>query len=156
LIRPYASSRAPWGGVRFFASPGSRPGLESIPVRAVLLIDDDADGRDAVAFVLEARGYRVAAAADGRSGIALARESRPDVVVLDMSLPGLDGWETTRRLRADPATRGAFIIALTGHATGEARQRALDAGVDGYLVKPCAPEDVIAEIERLEAQGPRS
>lgn len=118
-------------------------------MRVVLLIDDDVDARDALALAMEGRGYRVLAAADGPGGLSVARESRPEVVVLDMGLPGFDGWETTRRLRADAATRDACIVALTGHSTGEAWQRALDAGVDGYLVKPCPPDEVMAEIERL-------
>jgi len=125
-------------------------------MRSVLLIDDDSDGRDAHAFVLEARGYRVHTAPDGRLGLAAAREHRPEVVVLDLSLPGVDGWETTRRLRADPETRAAWIVALTGHTTGEAWQRALDAGVDGYLIKPATPEELMAEIDRLAARGPRA
>ena len=115
----------------------------------VLLIDDAQDSRDAFQFVLEARGYRTLTAGDGPAGLAVAREARPDLVIIDMGLPGMDGWETTRRLRADPVTRGAAIVAVTGHATGEARQRAIDAGVNAYLVKPCAPEDVIAELQRL-------
>jgi CheY-like chemotaxis protein len=122
---------------------------EGIRLDLVLLIDDAPDARDALFVFLSSSGCRTLVAGDGASGLALAREARPDVVVLDMTLPGIDGWEATRRLRADPRTRGACIIALTGHATGEARQRALDAGVDGYLVKPCRPEDVIAEIRRL-------
>lgn len=115
----------------------------------VLFIDDDEDGREAYTHFLAARGFRVLTAATGIDGLAVAREASPDVIVLDLTLPEMDGWEITRRLRADPATRAACIIALTGHATGEAWQRALDAGVEGYLTKPCPPEDVIAEIERL-------
>ena len=123
-------------------------------MRVVLVIDDSADGRDACAYMLAAAGFRSLTAADAGEGLAAAREAKPDVIVLDMGLPGVDGWELTRRLRAEPAPRGACIIALTGHATGEAGQRALDAGVDGYLVKPCPPEDLIAEIERLRPATP--
>jgi DNA-binding response OmpR family regulator len=115
----------------------------------VLLIDDAADSRDAFEVFLGTCGFRVVTADDGAAGLALAREARPDVVIVDMGLPGMDGWETTRRLRADPVTRGACILAVTGHATGEARQRALDAGADDYFVKPCAPDDVVAAIRRL-------
>ena len=118
-------------------------------MKLVLVIDDAADSRDALELFLSSSGYRTLAASDGASGLALARDAGPDVVVLDMSLPGIDGWETARRLRGDPATLGACIVAVTGHATGEARQRAIDAGVDEYLVKPCAPEDIVAEIRRL-------
>ena len=123
---------------------------------SVLLIDDDADSRGAFAFVLQARGYQVQEADDGPAGLAAAREAGPEFVVLDLSLPGLDGWETTRRLRADPKTGAVWIIALTGHTTGEAWQRARDAGVDGYLIKPASPEELIAEIDRLAAGGPRA
>jgi two-component system, sensor histidine kinase len=124
-------------------------------MRSVLLIDDDADGRAALAFVLQARGDRVLEAEDGLAGLALARQHRPDVIVLDLGLPGLDGWETTRRLRADPGTASACIVALTGHTTGEAWQRAKDAGVDVYLLKPCSPGELIAELDRLAAPGTR-
>ena len=121
-------------------------------MKLVLLIDDAADSRDAFEVFLSTCGYRTLTADDGASGIALAREARPDVVMIDMGLPGMDGWEATRRLRADAATKGACIIAVTGHATGEARQRALDAGADEYFVKPCAPDDVVAAIRRLRPE----
>lgn len=112
----------------------------------VLIIDDTADTRDLYLHYLAAHGIEVMSAVDGPSGLDAARLSHPDVIVLDMSLPRLDGWEVARRLKADVATRDIGLIAVTGHATGEARQRALDAGIDEYLVKPCAPEDVLAAI----------
>jgi CheY-like chemotaxis protein len=112
----------------------------------VLVIDDTADSRDLYEHYLAAHGLDVLGAADGPTGLQAARVKHPDVIVLDMGLPRVDGWEVARRLKADAATRDIRLIAVTGHDTGEARQRALDAGVDEYLVKPCPPEDVLAAI----------
>ena len=115
----------------------------------ILIIDDVEDNRDLYEHFFKFKGYQVLTASDSAAGLALAREKRPDVIVLDLGLPVMDGWQVARHLRADPATRDLCVIALTGHATGEARQRALDAGVDSYLVKPCNPDDLLAEIDRL-------
>ena len=117
--------------------------------RVVLVVDDDADNREPYVLFLAGAGFRVLTAGTGPEALEIARAERPDVVVLDLTLPGMDGWELARRLRAEPATRAACLVALTGHTTGEAWQRALDAGVNGYLLKPCPPEEVVAEIEKL-------
>jgi len=119
----------------------------------VLVIDDTADNRDLYQAYLSAHGLDVITAADGPSGIQAARTAHPDVIVLDLGLPGVDGWEVARRLTADASTRDICLIAVTGHGTGEARQRALDAGVDEYLVKPCPPEDVLAAIVHWRPDG---
>ena len=119
----------------------------------VLVIDDTPDNRDLYMQFLAAHGLDVIGAADGPAGIEAARAAHPDVIVLDMRLPRVDGWEVARRLKADEATRGIGLIAVTGHGTGEARQRALDAGIDDYLVKPCAPEDVLAAIVNWRRDG---
>jgi two-component system, sensor histidine kinase len=112
----------------------------------VLVIDDTPDNRDLYEAYLSSRGLDVLGAADGPSGLQAARTAHPDVIVLDLGLPRVDGWEVARRLKADESTRDICLIAVTGHATGEARQRALDAGIDEYLVKPCPPDDVLAAI----------
>jgi two-component system, cell cycle response regulator DivK len=115
----------------------------------VLLIDDNDDNREVYAQYLQFHGWRVAMAADGLDGLTQAAGLKPDVVVLDLSLPKLDGWEVARRLRADPVTREIRVLALTGHTLDASRQRALEAGVDEYLVKPCLPETLLAGIQRL-------
>ena len=115
----------------------------------VLVIDQTPDSRELYEHYLAARGLDVITATDGPAGLEAARTARPDVIVLDLGLPRIDGWEVARRLKADEATRGIGLIAVTGHGTGEARQRALDAGIDDYLVKPCPPEDVLAAIVQL-------
>lgn len=119
----------------------------------VLIIDDTADSRDLFRYYLSAHGLVVLAEADGLKGIEAARASHPDVIVLDLGLPRVDGWEVARRLKADATTCDICLIAVTGHATGEARQRALDAGVDDYLVKPCSPDDLLAAIVHWRPQA---
>ena len=119
----------------------------------ILVVDDVEDNRLLYSQYFGVLGFRVLTANDGPGGIATARADRPDVILLDLGLPGLDGWEVARRLRAESATREITIVALTGHATGEARQRALDAGVDSYLMKPCEPEEVLAEVRKQLAGG---
>ena len=114
----------------------------------ILVIDDAEDTRDVYAQFLQHVGLRSVTAADGEDGLEKARALRPDLIVLDLGLPKLDGWEVTRRLKSDPTTRAIPIIAVTGHAQAEQRQRALDAGVAEYCVKPCTPADLVAMIER--------
>ena len=112
----------------------------------ILVIDDLEDARTVYAEFFGLMGFEVVTAGDGSTALARARERKPHVVLLDLGLPVMDGWEVARRLRADPATARTAIVALTGHLTGEARQRAFDAGVNAYLTKPCRPEEVLAEI----------
>lgn len=108
----------------------------------VLVVDDFEAGRELCAEYLAFRGYEVATAADGAEGLARAKELLPDAILMDLSLPEVDGWEATRRLRADPATRGIKIIALTAHALEQERARALDAGCDEVVTKPVVPRDL--------------
>ena len=102
----------------------------------VLLIEDNADGRDMMAMMLEAQQYVVATAVDGYDGLRQAAQALPDVALVDIGLPGIDGYEVARRLRADPATSGVRLIALTGYGQDSDRERAIDAGFDAHLVKP--------------------
>jgi len=98
---------------------------------------------------LSSRGFHVEAAADGRRALAIARDSQPDLIVMDLSLPHLDGWEATRRLKHDSSTRHIPVIACTAHVLHAAIERALDAGCEAYVVKPCLPKDLVTEIGRV-------
>jgi two-component system cell cycle response regulator DivK len=108
----------------------------------ILLVEDNEMNRDMLTRRLRKRGYEVLIATTGLEGLEMARAERPDLVLMDMSLPELDGWEVTRRLRADPETRTLRIIALTAHAMEGDRQRTIAAGCDEYETKP-------VDIERL-------
>ena len=119
------------------------------PSATVLLAEDDADNRVIYGTLLRHVGYRVLESADGEGALALAREERPDLVLMDVTLPGLDGLEVTRRLKADPATRAIVVVALTAHAMGDSEAHCRAAGCDGYLAKPIAPREVAAEVGRL-------
>ena len=102
----------------------------------ILLVEDNEMNRDMLSRRLLRRGYEVILALDGQSGIALAQSETPDLILMDMSLPVLDGWEATRRLKADTATQAIPVIALTAHAMSSDRDKALEAGCDDYDTKP--------------------
>ncbi len=102
----------------------------------ILLVEDNEMNLDMLSRRLERRKFEVLAAEDGQAGIEMAAAEQPDVILMDMSLPVIDGWEATRRLKADPATAGIPIIALTAHAMAEDRKKALAAGCDDYDTKP--------------------
>jgi CheY-like chemotaxis protein len=122
------------------------PPSDSAPL--VLVIDDVEDNRDVYTQFLSHQGWRVATAVDGEDGLAKAESLRPSVIILDLGLPKMDGWEVAQRLKNTPATSAIPIVALTGHVTRESRQRALTAGVDEFCTKPCLPPDLIATIRR--------
>jgi CheY-like chemotaxis protein len=105
-----------------------------------LIVEDNEDGREMMAMLLDSFGTRVLQAADGAAGLEAARVHLPDIALVDIGLPGMDGYEVARRLRADPATRGMRLVALTGYGLLEDQQRALQAGFDLHLVKPVPPE----------------
>ena len=115
----------------------------------VLLVDDYPDNRDIYVQFLTYSGLRVEEAENGHQALDKAFELRPDVIVMDLSLPGLDGWEATRRLKADDRTRGIPIIALTGHALAGHSKGAMDAGCDAFITKPCLPERLMEEIKSM-------
>src|SRR5271169_4168390 len=102
----------------------------------ILLVEDNEMNRDMLSRRLSRRGFEVLLAQDGLEGLRVAREERPDVILLDMDLPVLDGWEAARRLKADETMRGIPIVALTAHAMSGDRERALEAGCDDYETKP--------------------
>jgi len=119
----------------------------------VLVVDDFEDNREMFAEYLELCGFQVVQAASGRAALDCAFHRAPDVVLMDLSLPELDGWEATRRLKADPRTRHVPVIALTGHALADHAREAKEAGCDAFLTKPCPPEVLVAEVRLQLARG---
>ena len=145
--------------------PGVSPdGVASPPPRAagepplVLIVDDYDDNREMYSSYLEFAGLRVAEAVNGREALSKTNELMPDLIVMDLSLPGIDGWQATRTIKQDPQTRHVLILALTGHALEGASEGAKKAGCDGFLTKPCLPEDLCTEIQRMlgAAANPRT
>jgi CheY-like chemotaxis protein len=119
----------------------------------VLVVDDNDDTRAMYAALLSSAGFRVRLAASGEEAMAAA-DDRPGVIVMDLAMPGLNGWEATRRLKTGARTSGIPIIVLTAHALDHYREVAVAAGADAFLSKPCAIEDLVAEIRRvLAARG---
>jgi len=119
------------------------------PRGSILVVEDNGDLRLSYRTILELAGWSVVEAADGREALSLAQEHRPDVAIVDISIPGLDGWQTTRLLKAARETSGIAVIAVTGHALDEDGERARNAGCDAYLVKPVEPRVLLDEVERL-------
>ncbi len=123
----------------------------------ILIVDDFDDNRQMYAEYLKYCGFEVVEASDGAEAIAKATEVLPDVVVMDLSLPVLDGWQATRQLKRDHRTRHIPVVALTGHALEGHSQDARDAGCDAFLAKPCLPEKLLETIQRmLLAAGERA
>ena len=117
--------------------------------KLVLLVDDFADGREMYAEYLSYRGFDVEVAVNGAEAVDKARAKNPDVILMDLSLPLIDGWTATKLLKADARTQNIPVIALTGHVLDDSDERARAAGCDGYLPKPCLPPDVEKGIRRL-------
>jgi two-component system, cell cycle response regulator DivK len=115
----------------------------------VLLVEDNEMNRDMLSRRLIRRGFQVVFAMDGQHGIDLAHSERPDIILMDMSLPVIDGWEATRRLKADDTTRSVPVIGLTAHAMSGDREKAIEAGCDDYDTKPVELDRLIGKIERL-------
>jgi CheY-like chemotaxis protein len=113
----------------------------------ILVVEDNEWSRDLLARWLLRRGYHVLLAVDGREGISKAKYLSPDLVIMDLSLPEIDGWEATRRLKADPSTREIPIVALTAHAMASDRQKAMSAGCDDYHTKPVDFDSLLRSIE---------
>ena len=116
---------------------------------SILLVEDDAETRLAYRTLLEHAGWSVHEAGDGEQALRMFNGSLPSVAVIDISIPGIDGWEMTRRLKLDERTRGVPVLLVTGHSLDEDRRRARDLGCAGYLVKPVSPLQLIEEVERL-------
>ena len=115
----------------------------------VLLVEDNEMNRDMLSRRLVRRGYQVVFAVDGQQSIDMARSEMPDIILMDLSLPVIDGWEATRRIKSDQATRAVPVIGLTAHAMNTDRERALEAGCDDYDTKPVELDRLIGNIERL-------
>ena len=115
----------------------------------ILLVEDNEMNRDMLARRLQKRGYEVLLAIDGLLAVEMTQKEKPDQVLMDMSLPGLDGWEASRRLKADAATAGIPIIALTAHAMAEDREKALAAGCNEFETKPVDLTSLLAKMETL-------
>ena len=120
----------------------------------ILLVEDNEMNRDMLSRRLRRRGYEVIAAGDGQEGIAMARVGQVDLILMDMSLPVLDGWDATQQVKADAATKGIPIIALTAHAMESDRQKALEAGCDDFDTKPVELARLLGKIEELLKKFP--
>ena len=115
----------------------------------ILVVDDYQDAREMYAEYLQFSGFRVAEARNGNEAVDQAFALRPDLILMDLSLPGKDGWEATRELKADERTRHIPIVALTGHALAGASDGAKKAGCDSFVTKPCLPDDLVVEVRRM-------
>ena len=115
----------------------------------LLIVEDNQDNRDALSRRLERRGFSVLIAVDGRAGAEAARAEHPDLILMDMNMPGIDGWEATRLVKSDPATADIPVIALTAHALAGDRGRALEAGCADYHTKPVDLAKLLAQIEEI-------
>jgi CheY-like chemotaxis protein len=121
-------------------------------VKKILVIEDNEMNRDMLCRRLSRKGYSVLTASDGMQGIDVARSDSPDVIIMDLSLPRIDGWEACRRLKADRSTNGIPIIALTAHAMSTDRDKALAAGCDDFDTKPVDFTRLVEKIERASAR----
>jgi len=115
----------------------------------ILLVEDNAMNRDMLSRRLVRKGYEVAIAVDGQQGIDMARSETPDLILMDMSLPVVDGWEATRRLKSAPETQSIPVIALTAHAMAGDREKAVEAGCNDYDIKPIELPRLLGKIEAL-------
>lgn len=117
--------------------------------KTVLLVEDNEDNLVVYRTILEHVGYEVIEARDGEEGVSRARSEIPDIILMDISIPKIDGWEATVRLKGEDETSAIPIIALTAHALEEDRAKAMRAGCDGYLAKPVEPRRVVQEVEKF-------
>jgi two-component system, cell cycle response regulator DivK len=118
----------------------------------LLIIEDNDENRDALARRLQRRGFEVVTASDGEQGVAMAKSEAPDLILMDMNMPVLDGWQASRRLRTDPAMKKVPIIGLTAHALSGDREKAIQAGCSDYHTKPVDFEQLISQVEALLKQ----
>ena len=115
----------------------------------ILVVDDYEDAREMYAEYLRFCGFRVAEARNGNEALEQAFTLKPNLILMDLSLPGMDGWEATRQLKAGERTRQIPIVALTGHALAGASEGAKKAGCDSFVTKPCLPDDLVVEVRRM-------
>ena len=119
----------------------------------VLVVDDYQDAREMYAECLDQSGFRVEQAESGEEAVAKAVALRPALIVMDLALPGMDGWTATRTIKTVARTASIPVVALTGHARSDASQAARDAGCDAFLTKPCLPDEVVAVVRRMIGQA---
>lgn len=123
--------------------------LDATRATTILVVEDNEPSRDALARRLARRGYRVVLAVDGHEAVSIGRSARPDLILMDLGLPGIDGWEATRQLKSDPATSQIPIIVLSAHAMTNDRDMALAAGGDEFDTKPVRFQQLLEKIETL-------
>lgn len=121
--------------------------------KVVLLVEDNLHNRRIFSGILTHYGFEVKEAENGVEAVAMAQSEKPDLILMDLSLPVMDGWEATRKIKDMPELRDIPIIALTAHAMAGDEDRALEAGCDGYLSKPISPTKVVAEVKRVLQKG---
>jgi two-component system cell cycle response regulator DivK len=119
----------------------------------ILIVEDNEDNRDSLSRRLQRRGFEVLLAPDGRAGLDTAKSEKPDLILMDMNMPELDGWEATRQIKADPALAHIPVIALTAHAMTGDRERALEAGCADYHTKPIELPTLLSQIEKVLQTG---
>lgn len=117
--------------------------------KTVLLVEDNEDNRIVYATMLEHYGYTVIETANGEEAVRIATEEHPDLILMDISIPGIDGWTATERIRDNPDTQDIPVVAVTAHALPEHRARAESLRCEGYLTKPCEPRRLLEEVQRL-------
>ncbi len=122
----------------------------------VLVVDDYQDAREMYVEYLDYSGFRTAEATNGVEALEKAFALQPDVILMDLSLPVMDGWEATRRLKADERTKAIPVVALTGHALAGHSEGAKEAGCDSFLTKPCLPEAVVVEVKRMVGKNAKA
>lgn len=115
----------------------------------ILVVDDNEDNRDIYAASLSHAGYTVELACDGEEALAVAVRTRPSIVVMDLGMPGMDGWEAIRHLRCKQETKDAYVIVVSGFADTTSRKRAKEAGCDEFLAKPCLPRALLDRVDRV-------
>jgi two-component system cell cycle response regulator DivK len=116
--------------------------------KTILLVEDNPHNRKIFSGMLNHAGFRVVEAVDGNEAMSKVASEKPDLVLMDLSIPGIDGWECTRRIKGDPATKQVPVIALTAHAMRGDEERAREAGCDGYLSKPVSPKKVVEVVKK--------
>lgn len=115
----------------------------------ILIMEDDDDTQGMVRFLLEYKGYEVLVAKDGKQGLGLAHQEKPDLILLDLAMPEMDGWLVARKLKEDPETKAIPVIAVTAYTMSSDRRKALNAGCDGFIGKPMNVPEFIAEVEKF-------
>jgi CheY-like chemotaxis protein len=142
---------APWRRMSGFGAARTLGGRD---MAKILIIEDNEMNRDMLARRLRRKGFEVAIAVDGESGLEVAAGEKPDLILMDMSLPGINGWEATRKLKSAPGTAAIPVVALTAHAMAGDREKALEAGCDDYETKPVDLTLLLTKIQRLLPPGP--